>query len=61
MEKNVGTVDKIIRSVLALGFVVLGLKFSYWWFIGTAVLIFTVITGHCLPYTWLGINTNKKK
>jgi hypothetical protein len=61
MEKNIGKTDKIIRVVLAVIFAVLGYMYSPWLYILTVILLVTVITGFCLPYKWLKINTAKKK
>jgi len=64
MEKNIGTVDKIIRIILAVvcayfGFVMNGI-WMYVFYILSAVLLITAITGFCLPYKWLKISTVKK-
>jgi hypothetical protein len=61
MEKNVGKIDKIIRGVLAVIFAYLGYLYSSWFYLPTLILVFTIVTGSCLPYTLLSINTNKKK
>ncbi|MBN2112348.1 DUF2892 domain-containing protein [Candidatus Woesearchaeota archaeon] len=61
MEKNIGKTDKIIRGILAAAFALLGYYHSPWWYILTAIMVFTIATSRCLPYTWLGINTAKKK
>ncbi len=59
MIKNVGTTDKIIRGILAIITAYLGYKYTPWLYIVTTLLIFTIITGHCMPYTWFNINTNR--
>jgi len=59
MEQNVGKIDKIVRVIIAALFVYLGSVYSPWIYIIPALLIFTVITGHCGPYKLFGINTNK--
>jgi len=61
MEQNIGKTDKIIRLVLAVVFLYLGMMYSAWWYIVTAILIVTVLTGFCLPYKLFGINTIKKR
>jgi len=61
MEKNVGTVDKVLRGVAAAVFLYLGYRYSYLLWIVTLLLVVTIITGFCWPYRLLGINTNKKK
>ena len=60
MEKNVGKTDKIVRSVVALVFLYLSFKHSYWWLIVVVLLGVTAITGFCGPYKLLGVNTCKK-
>lgn len=61
MERNVGTIDKIIRVVIGLVLISLGYYYSTWWlYLIAALVLFTAATAHCLPYTWLGINTAKK-
>lgn len=61
MERNVGTVDKFIRSIAVLVFIYLGLTISPWFYLLAGILLLTVIFGTCGPYKWFGINTNKKK
>ncbi len=61
MIKNIGTVDKVVRVILALIFAYLGYAYSAWWYIVTVVLLITVFTGFCWPYKWFGISTNKRK
>lgn len=63
MKKNVGTIDKILRIILAAVFVVLyatgvtkgaaGIVLL----IVALALIFSVITGFCFLYKVFGINT----
>jgi len=63
MKANVGTVDRVIRSVVgaaALGFGVLGGLASPWNVVAMVVggvLIGTAAIGWCPPYALLGINT----
>ena len=61
MNKNVGTADKTVRYVLAAVFLALGILYSYWWLIGTAIMLITAFTSWCGIYAVLGIKTNKKK
>tara|TARA_Y100000031_G_scaffold79401_1_gene87446 strand:- start:19745 stop:19930 length:186 start_codon:yes stop_codon:yes gene_type:complete len=61
MEKNVGKTDKIIRVILVLILAYLGYAYSYWWFVLAALLLITVFTGFCWPYTLFKINTCKKE
>ena len=60
-EKNVGPIDKGIRTVLAIVFLILGIGVHWGFYILTAILVYTVVAGFCLPYKWLGINTAGRK
>jgi hypothetical protein len=64
MKINESAADRWVRTIL--GAVILYLSYgslgSVWQIVGYAVgiiLIFTAITGFCLLYTILGINTKK--
>ncbi len=59
MQKNVGKVDQIVRYALALVFAVLAFVVSYFFFIGTALMLFTAFFGTCGIYRLFGINTCK--
>jgi len=65
MKCNVGGVDRIIRIVLGIIFIILGFSTT-----GTLALIFdiigvilllTAIIGFCILYVPFGINTCKRK
>ena len=62
IHKNVGTTDKIIRGVVAVGmFVSIGFvgSVALQWvlFVASALLLFTITTSWCGLYTLLKINT----
>ena len=61
MNKNVGTLDRVLR--LLLGLVVIGLGFLYqsWWGIVGIVPLLTAGIGWCPPYALLGFSTCKLK
>ena len=61
MKKNMGKVDRIIRSIVALATVYLGVAYSPWFFLLTAILAYTAFTNTCPLYAGLGISTIKKK
>ncbi len=61
MEKNIGKTDKTIRAIAALIFIVLAYISSPWLYLIPALIIFTILTGFCLPYKLLGISTVKKE
>ena len=60
MKKNVGSIERIIRTVAGLG--ILSLAFvgpqTAWAYLGIIPLI-TGLTGFCPPYALLGIKTCK--
>jgi hypothetical protein len=58
MEKNMGMVDRVIRAVLAIGFLILGFKVSYWFFAPALIMAATTAVGVCPLYMPLGIRTN---
>jgi hypothetical protein len=59
MVKNVGTTDKIIRWILAVVFVYLALKVSWWFWILAIIAAGTAFVGTCPIYKLIGMNTNK--
>jgi len=63
--KNESGVDRSVRAVLAVVFLVLGAYvftgvLSVIAHVLAIVMLITATTGFCLLYTFLGINTNKK-
>lgn len=64
MQKNVGSIDKILRIVIGLGLLsllfVLEAPMKYLGLIGI-VPLFTSLMGWCPLYTLLGLNTCKVK
>ncbi|MBU1145370.1 MAG: DUF2892 domain-containing protein [Firmicutes bacterium] len=61
MKKNVGKIDRIVRAILGVGFVVLSFAVSYWFLIPAVIMIATAIMGVCGLYSLFGINTCKVK
>jgi hypothetical protein len=62
MTKNVGGIDRILRVVFGIVFIVFGvIQGGAWWALAAfgAVLIFTAATSFCGLYTALGIDTHK--
>ena len=64
MEKNVGSVDRVIRLILGIVLVVLGINFvENWWGIAMivvgAVLFGTGLMNRCALYAPFGISTAK--
>lgn len=59
MNENVGMIDRMIRFIIAIIFIILGFLYSPWWFIVAAVALITALLGWCGLYAVLGINTCK--
>lgn len=59
MIKNVGRTDKIIRYILAVVFVYLAIKVSWWFWLLAIIAAGTAYLGTCMLYVPFGINTNK--
>lgn len=57
MKRNIGTVDRVIRTVVGIGLVALAVTgVSAWGWLGL-VLLGTAVVGFCPPYALLGIST----
>lgn len=64
MEKNVGTVDKIMRLIVSILIIA-----AYLWgmlpgvagllLVVSGMLISSVVSGYCPLYTMIGVKTNK--
>lgn len=65
MKRNEGPIDRIIRAILALAFILLALALNgplkIVLLILGIILGITALTGFCLLYTLLGIDTRKKE
>jgi hypothetical protein len=59
MEKNVGKVDKIIRYILGVVFLILGYEIHWAFYILAAIAIITAALGTCGLYSLFKISTNK--
>jgi hypothetical protein len=57
MEENVGLADRMLRFVFAIIFIILGFKYSWWWFLPAAIALITGLLGWCGLYTLLKCNT----
>lgn len=62
---NEGLVDRVIRIILAVAFVFIGIAIGGGWawlfYILAALALATGVSGTCLLYKALGINTNRKR
>lgn len=64
MEKNVGTIDKIIRVIIAVLIIVAylqGMLPGVWGLllVISGALFSSVVSGYCPLYTIIGVSTNK--
>lgn len=60
MNRNVGTVDKIIRLIIGAVIAGLGIYFKSWWGLIAIIPIATAFCGVCPLYRPLRISTQKK-
>ena len=61
MKKNVGSVDRIVRIVLALVAFALGIIFQSWWGLLGLIPLLTAFMNWCPVYLPFGISTHKIK
>lgn len=61
MKPNMGTTDRIIRTIAGILAMTAGLYLQSWWGLVGVVLLITAATRFCMPYELLGINTCDKK
>jgi len=60
MKKNVGGIDRIVRTIVGLAIIGAGFYYhSLWGAIGL-VPLFTAVVGWCPPYALFGISTCHK-
>ena len=58
MTCNVGKIDRIARSIISMVLIIWGLSSSYLFMIILGVsILFTAISGWCVLYAFLGLNT----
>jgi hypothetical protein len=63
MVKNMGSVDRVVRTILAVAFIVGAVILGGWfWILGALGVIFlvTALTSSCPLYMPFGISTRKK-
>ncbi len=60
MNKNVGTADRIIRTIVGLSIIGAGVYFRSWWGAAGGIVMLPTILGSDPVYDWVGVNTNKK-
>jgi hypothetical protein len=63
MAKNMGSADRIIRTVLGIGFLIAaGALGGWWWILGALGVVFlaTSVVSTCPLYMPFGLSTRKK-
>ncbi|RLD38954.1 MAG: DUF2892 domain-containing protein [Bacteroidetes bacterium] len=60
MKKNVGTIDKVIRIILAVIIGALGYYYQSWWGLIAIVPLLTGFIGYCPAWSIFGLSTCKK-
>lgn len=61
MKKNVGTIDMILRLILAAIIVIFGVYFKSYFGLLALIPLFTALIGWCPLYPFFGFSTCKKK
>ncbi len=61
MKKNVGSIDKVIRIILAIIIAALGYYYQSWWGLVAIIPLATAFMSFCALYPIFGISTCKKK
>ncbi|MDF1497060.1 MAG: DUF2892 domain-containing protein [Patescibacteria group bacterium] len=64
LKKNEGLLDRLLRATAGTVLLLAGLLWltGLWAWVAiilSALLFFTAITGHCMPYAWIKFNTLK--
>jgi hypothetical protein len=55
MKCNMGTTDRILRTIVGLAIAGVGIYLGSWWGLAAIVPLWTAVTGHCpayLPFGW---------
>lgn len=61
MKKNVGSLDMIVRLILAVIVAALGWYYQTWWGLLALVPLFTALFRFCPAWVLFGITTIEKK
>lgn len=59
MKKNIGKLDKNVRIIVGVVFLLLGYFTSPWFFVLAIISLGTAFVGRCGLYSLFGINTCK--
>lgn len=63
MVKNMGSIDRVVRTILAVAFIIAAIILGGWfWILGALGVVFlvTATTSSCPLYMPFGISTRKK-
>ncbi len=63
MTKNMGNIDRIVRTILAVAFIVVAVIFGGWFWILAglaAIFLITSVISTCPIYKLFGISTRKE-
>jgi len=60
IKRNIGSLDTIIRLILAAIIITLGIMYQSWWGLIGVVPLMTAIIGTCPIYGLLGISTSRQ-
>jgi uncharacterized protein (DUF58 family) len=60
MKNNMGTADRVIRTVLGLAIGLLGILFESWWGLVGLIPLGTALVGTCPIYLPFGVSTKRK-
>ncbi len=60
MNKNVGSIDKVIRIILGIIIAGIGIYYQSWWGLVAIVPFATAFINFCPIYPIFGISTSKK-
>jgi len=60
MERNVGSIDKVIRIIVGLIIGAVGYYYNSWWGLIGIIPVFTALINWCPLYLPFGIKTCKK-
>ena len=61
MQRNMGTTDRIIRSVIGVAIITVGIAYGSWWGLIGLLPLSTAAIGFCGLYKPFGISTCKIK
>ncbi len=59
MKQNVGSIDKVIRIILAVIIGALGYYYQSWWGLVAIVPLATAFIGNCPAWSIFGVSTKK--